>query len=104
MGGAMTEPITTATEEARPVEPRRLHPSIAFLGGVIGLGYWYVGHISYAIAFVVAQYLYAGDRVVADTWRYRDAPPAFGDAFAAQPILAWRGLATGGAARLASSS
>src|SRR5262245_27469761 len=54
----MTETITAETPEARPVEPRRLHPGLAFLGGLIGLGYLYVGRIGYAIAFVVAQYLF----------------------------------------------
>lgn len=55
----MIEPIAATTEEARPVEPRRLHPGIAFLGGLLGfgVGYFYVGRIRYAIAFLVGAHV-----------------------------------------------
>ena len=55
----MAEAITPETNAAKPIEPRRLHPGPAFLGGLIGLGlgYVYVGRIAYAIGFLVAAYL-----------------------------------------------
>ena len=53
----MSDAITAAMGEARSAALRRLHPALAFLGGLIGLGYLYVGRIAYAMAFVVASYL-----------------------------------------------
>jgi signal peptidase I len=53
----MAESITAETGEATPVQPRRLHPGLAFLAGVFGFGYLYVGRMGYAIVFVVAPYL-----------------------------------------------
>ena len=52
----MAEAITAGAGEAKPVEPRRLHPGLAFLGGLIGIGYLYVGRIGYEITFVVVPY------------------------------------------------
>jgi signal peptidase I len=56
----MAEAITPETDAEKPMEPRRLYPGLAFLGGLIGLGlgYVYVGRIAYAIGFLVAAYLY----------------------------------------------
>ena len=55
----MAEAITPETDSAKPVEPRRLHPGLAFLGGLIGLGlgYVYVGRIAHAIGSIAALYL-----------------------------------------------
>ena len=55
----MAEAISAQAGEARPVGPRRLHPGLAFLGGLLGLGlgYLYVGRIGYAIVFAVAGYV-----------------------------------------------
>jgi len=41
---------------------RRLHPVLAFLAGVLGFGYVYVGRIGFAIAYVLAPFaiLYVG--------------------------------------------
>jgi signal peptidase I len=70
----MAEAITAETGAAtpKPLATRRLHPGLAFLAGLlgIGLGYMYVGRIAYAIAFMVAQYLVmctgAWTRVIVD--------------------------------------
>lgn len=52
----MTEAITAENGEATPSHPRRLHPGLAFLAGVFGFGYLYVGRIGYAILFLVVPY------------------------------------------------
>lgn len=56
----MAEAITAETGEAKPVEPRRLHPGLAFLGGLfgLGLGSLYVGRLGYAVAYAVVPYLF----------------------------------------------
>jgi signal peptidase I len=56
----MAEALTAETSVTKAVEPRRLHPGLAFLGGLFGLGigYLYVGRVSYAIVYVVATYLW----------------------------------------------
>ena len=56
----MAEAITAETSGAKPAEPRRLYPALAFFGGLIGLGlgYVYVGRIAYAIGSVVALFLF----------------------------------------------
>jgi signal peptidase I len=48
-----------AETTARSIESRRLHPGLAFLGGVLGLGlgYVYVGRIVFGFASVVVLYL-----------------------------------------------
>jgi signal peptidase I len=53
----MAEAMTAETGEATPEQPRRLHPGLAFLAGMLGFGYLYVGRIGYAIMFVMAPYL-----------------------------------------------
>lgn len=54
----MSEAITTVDAAVTAAPARRLHPGVAFLGGLIGVGYLYVGRIWYAIGFVVAQYVF----------------------------------------------
>jgi signal peptidase I len=49
--------IADATVAGARAAPRRLHPGLAFLGGLVGLGYLYVGRLGYAIAFAVAPYV-----------------------------------------------
>ena len=53
----MAEVITAETGEATAAQPRRLHPGLAFLAGVFGFGYLYVGRIGYAISFLVVPYV-----------------------------------------------
>jgi signal peptidase I len=66
----MAEAITAEKDGAKSVEPRRLSPGLAFLGGLIGIGYLYVGRIGYEIVFVVVPYVLlfvaAWARVVAE--------------------------------------
>ena len=83
----MSEPITGATEEARPKQPRRLHASIAFIGGLfgLGLGYVYVGHVRHAIAFVVGAHAF----LFGAAWaRWPVTPVGFYSCFVAA-ILLW---------------
>ncbi|RPI61908.1 MAG: signal peptidase I [Lysobacterales bacterium] len=54
----MAEVITAEAGQTRSADPRRLSPGLAFLGGLIGVGYLYVGRIGYAIAFAVAPYVF----------------------------------------------
>ena len=52
----MAETITSDAGGVGAVKPRRLHPGLAFLGGLfgLGLGYVYVGRIVYAIGSLAA--------------------------------------------------
>jgi signal peptidase I len=58
----MAEAITAEMGEATPSSgaPRRLHPGVAFLCGLLGLGlgYVYVGRLAYAIVFILVAYLW----------------------------------------------
>jgi signal peptidase I len=81
----MAEAITPHAGEARTVEPRRLHPVLAFLGGLVGLGYVYVGRIGYAIAFAFASYLL----MFAGAWARVFVDPAGWYGFFAGMALLW---------------
>jgi signal peptidase I len=91
----MAEAITA--EQPIPVRPRRLHPGLAFLAGVFGFGYLYVGRIAYAIAFVVAPYVLllaaSWARVLVNPVAWYAVFPVFGLVWLVQlvhpVVLAW---------------
>jgi signal peptidase I len=90
--------VTLASDEQSGAPERRLHPALALLAGVVGLGYLYVGRIGLAFAYIAALFAVL---LIAGWTRWLVEPTGWyvvmvaGVAFAVAPVLhpvliAWR--------------
>ena len=81
----VADPAEGATAERGVDEPRRLSPGLAFLGGLVGLGYLYVGRLGLAIAFTLAPQLF----LLAAGWTRLLVDPIGWYVSVAAPVVLW---------------